>query len=189
MVNGFFLVAISFCICRGQKPAGVAGSVFCRLVGGGRHFYLEHHYRLLFSPECIYNVVTHNLGIHQHHPGGKTSASAGERLQPSARTQALVWIFFGDGISGVARNQEDKNAFVSGRMDGREIIRARARSAAHFFPHYFQQLLPVLSVAAVSLARKHWMTPASGKIFPPERGDHCRRPDHPPAGEYEKMNG
>jgi 4-amino-4-deoxy-L-arabinose transferase-like glycosyltransferase len=98
--------------------------------------------------EFVDNVFSHNL----RYIG---AVSASERLEYCrgtlmilARTQIIVWAFAVAGLTGL---------FISGRskllllLAGWLITSAVGVSASgYFFPHYFQQLLPPLALAAAA---------------------------------------
>ncbi len=101
--------------------------------------------------EFVGNVFTHNLEYIR-------AVGAWERLEYCrgtlmilARTQATMWAFAAAGLTGL---------FFSGRrklflfLAGWLITSAIGVSASgYFFPHYFQQLLPPLALAAAAGAR------------------------------------
>src|SRR6266513_6552408 len=110
-----------------------------------------HFWRRGGLHEFVDNVFTHNLEYSR-------AVGAWERLEYCrgtlmilARTQATMWAFAAAGLTGL---------FFSGRrklflfLAGWLITSAIGVSASgYFFPHYFQQLLPPLALAAAVGAR------------------------------------
>jgi dolichyl-phosphate-mannose-protein mannosyltransferase len=99
-------------------------------------------------PEFVDNVFTHNLKY-------IGAVGALERLEYCwgtltilARTQAIVWVFAALGLVALLRSSRGKAAiFLAGWL----ITSAIGVSASgYFFPHYFQQLLPPLALAAAA---------------------------------------
>lgn len=113
--------------------------------------------------EFIDNVFTHNLNY-------IGAVGASERfeyclgtLTSLARTQAIVWMFAAIGLVALLRSTRAKwSIFLVAWL----ITSAIGVSASgYFFPHYFQQLLPPLALAAAAGAE--WFGGlASLKIFP-----------------------
>jgi hypothetical protein len=99
-------------------------------------------------PEFVDNVFAHNLNY-------IGAVGTSERLEYCwgtltilARTQAIVWAFAALGLVALLRSSRGKAAiFLAGWL----ITSAIGVSASgYFFPHYFQQLLPPLALAAAA---------------------------------------
>lgn len=118
-------------------------------------------------PEFVDNVFTHNLeyiGV----------VGASERLEYCwgalvmlARTQAIVWAFAALGSIALLRCGRAKwSIFLTGWLVTSAI---GVGASGYFFPHYFQQLLPPLALAATAGAEwfaaiGFWkVTPAWGR--------------------------
>jgi hypothetical protein len=101
--------------------------------------------------EFVYNVFTHNL----EYIG---AVGAWERLEYCwgtlmilARTQIIVWVFAAAGLIGLFLSGRRKLSFF---LSGWLITSAIGVSASgYFFPHYFQQLLPPLTLTAAAGAQ------------------------------------
>ena len=106
------------------------------------YFYFQHG-----LADFIYNVFTHNLGYIQTESWAKRWGLCGHTLYGLVRTQALVWVFAAAGLVALGRTGRRKwLLFVAGWL----VTSAMGVSASGFFyPHYFQQTLPVLALAGV----------------------------------------
>jgi 4-amino-4-deoxy-L-arabinose transferase-like glycosyltransferase len=113
--------------------------------------------------EFVDNVFTHNLGY-------ISAIGASERLEycwgaltTLSRTQMIVWAFAATGLIELLISGKTKwFLFLAGWLITSVI---GVSASGYFFPHYFQQLLPPLALAAVAGAErvaaiKWW------KIFP-----------------------
>jgi 4-amino-4-deoxy-L-arabinose transferase-like glycosyltransferase len=107
-----------------------------------------HFWKLGGLQEFVDNVFTHNLQYI-----GAVGASA--RLEYCwgaltilARTQTIVWVFAAVGLAGLLTSGRAKWClFVAAWL----VTSAIGVSASgYFFPHYFQQLLPPLAMAAAA---------------------------------------
>jgi hypothetical protein len=104
-------------------------------------------------PEFVDNVFVHNLKY-------IGAVGTSERLEYClgtltilARTQALVWAFAVLGLVALFRSSRDTAAAIF--LGGWLITSAIGVSASgYFFPHYFQQLLPPLALAAAAGAER-----------------------------------
>ncbi len=102
--------------------------------------------------EFVDNVITHNLDYI-----GAVEASA--RLEYCwgtlvilARTQTIVWAFAAVGLAGLLTAGRVKwSLFVAGWLLTSFI---GVSASGYFFPHYFQQLLPPLVLAAAAGAER-----------------------------------
>jgi hypothetical protein len=95
----------------------------------------------------IDNVFTHNLEYIR-------SIRASERLEycwgtltTLARTQAVAWVFAAAGLAVLFRGPAKWFVFVAGWLLTSGI---GVSASGYFFPHYFQQLLPPLALAAAA---------------------------------------
>ena len=182
MVNWFFLVAIHPVFVAGKNRLrqtvsfavwSAAGVTFIWSIITA-FFFLRHG-----LADFIYNVVTHNLEYINTIPWPKRLASCGRTLATLCPTQALVWIFSVMGFVALLATRRIKMLlYLAGWMVA-SIIGVSA--SGYFFPHYFQQLLPVLSVAA-ALGAEALDDSRFWKNFPAwGRRTIVGRPDHPPA--------
>lgn len=98
--------------------------------------------------ELVDNVFTHNL----QYIGAVGASTRLEycwgTLTMLARTQTVVWAFTPVGLAGLLKSGRGKWClFVAGWL----VTSAIGVSASgYFFPHYFQQLLPPLALAAAA---------------------------------------
>jgi hypothetical protein len=113
--------------------------------------------------DFVDNVFTHNLEYI-----GSIRASArleycGDTLRTLARTQAVAWVFAAAGLLVLFMTRRAKWFLL---VAGWLLTSAIGVSASgYFFPHYFQQLLPSLALAAAAGAERFAAIPV-WKIFP-----------------------
>jgi len=100
--------------------------------------------------DMVYNVFTHNLEY-------MNSLSSSARLSMLkgttavlARTEALVWILSAVGFVALWRSQRSKSLlFLIGWLFASVV---GVSASGYYFPHYFQQFLPVLALASAFAA-------------------------------------
>lgn len=151
IVNWFFLVAL-YPMFVGEKKRWRSWVSFVVWSAGGLltvvGLALVYFWRRGGLNEFIENVFTHNL----EYIG---AVSASERVEYCwgsltvlARTQLIVWAFAAAGVAGLLTSGKVKwFLFLGGWL----ITSAIGVSASgYFFPHYFQQLLPPLALAAAA---------------------------------------
>jgi hypothetical protein len=106
----------------------------------------------------IYNVLTHNLEYIHATPWADRLKLCGETLARLSRVQGIVWGFALAGVICAARAR-NKAHFVL-LLGWLAASFAAVSASGYYFPHYFQQMLPALviaaSVAAESLAGAAW---------------------------------
>jgi hypothetical protein len=98
--------------------------------------------------EFVDNVFTHNL----EYIGAVDTSARIEyclgTLTILARTQAIVWAFAALGLLALVRSGRSKwSIFLGGWLITSAI---GVGASGYFFPHYFQQLLPPLALAATA---------------------------------------
>jgi hypothetical protein len=118
------------------------------------YFYSQHG-----LPDLVYNVLTHNLEYINAIPGSERLKLCQSTLAALAPTQAPLWIFSAIGLIAVWRSGRSGLVIL---LAGWFIVSAAGVSASgYFFPHYFQQSLPVLCVMAAlgaeAGARAHFL--------------------------------
>jgi 4-amino-4-deoxy-L-arabinose transferase-like glycosyltransferase len=107
-----------------------------------------YFWRLGGLPEFLDNVFMHNLKYIGVVGTSERIEYCWGTLTILARTQAIVWTFAVIGLVALLRSSRVKAAiFLAGWL----ITSAMGVSASgYFFPHYFQQLLPPLALAAAA---------------------------------------
>ena len=102
--------------------------------------------------EFVDNVVTHNL----KYIGGVGASARLEycwgTLTILARTQSVVWVFAAAGLAGLVTSGRAKWCFFVAGWLITSVIGVSA--SGYFFPHYFEQLLPPLTLAAAAGAER-----------------------------------
>jgi hypothetical protein len=149
-VNWFFLVALYPVFVTGERrlrrtmsfavwsAAGVA-FIWSIIIA---FFFLRHG-----LPDLIYNVLTHNLEYIHAIPWSQRLSNCRDTLAAFGPALALVGIFSVTCFVALfATNRIKLLLFLAGWMVTNMI---GVSASGYFFPHYFQQLLPVLSVTAV----------------------------------------
>ncbi len=155
IVNWLLLAAAYPIFARGEKRWRGAISFICwSAVGlltvlGLVLLYFCRHRGL---HDFVDNVFTHNL----EYIGGVEASARLEycwgTLTMLARTQSIVWVFGAAGLVGLFTSGRAKWCFF---MAGWLITSVIGVSASgYFFPHYFQQLLPPLALAAAAGAER-----------------------------------
>jgi len=151
IVNWFLLAAAYPIFTRGEKRWRDAISFIgwsaagLLMVLGAVLLYFWRHGGL---HEFVDNVFTHNL----EYIGGVAASARLEycwgTLIILAQTQSIVWVFAAAGLAGLLTSGKAKWSFF---LAGWLITSAIGVSASgYFFPHYFQQLLPPLALAAAA---------------------------------------
>jgi hypothetical protein len=96
--------------------------------------------------DLVDNVFTHNLEYIQTIPWRLRSSFCLDTLAILVQTEALVWILSVAGLVAMSLTGRRKCLlFLAGWMVTSMI---GVSASGYFFPHYFQQLLPVLSLLA-----------------------------------------
>ena len=113
--------------------------------------------------EFVDNVFTHNLQYIGAVPMSARLEYCWGMLSKLVRTQAVVWAFAAGGVVALLISGPRKwGLFVSGWL----ITSMLGVSASgYFFPHYFQQLLPPLALAAAVGAERIALTKCC-RMFP-----------------------
>ncbi len=166
ILNWFLLAAAYPIFAREDKRWRSVGSfIACSAAGllmvlGLVLLYFWRHSGL---HEFVENVFTHNL---EYISGVGASARleyCWGTLTILARTQGIVWVCAVAGLAGLLTSGRAKwSLFLAGWLIT-SIIGVSA--SGYFFPHYFQQLLPPLALAAAAGAE--WFTTIkSWRIFP-----------------------
>jgi hypothetical protein len=151
IVNWFFLSAVYPIFAGGEKRRRGAVSFLAwsatglLTVVGLVVFYFWKRGGL---NEFVENVFTHNL----EYIGAVGASDRVEycwgTLRILARTQAIVWAFAAAGLIGLLTSGRAKWSLFLGGWLITSIVGVSA--SGYFFPHYFQQLLPALALAAAA---------------------------------------
>lgn len=130
-------------------------------VWGGIALYFAAHGAL---PDMVYNVFTHNLEYVSSIPARARLGYLAETLTRLAPSQALVWAA---ALAGLCALRRETAALLF--LGGWALTSAVGISASgYYFPHYFQQGLPVLALlAAVGAAA--WRQAAQAACEPKRR--------------------
>ena len=148
-VNWIFLVAVFPVFWAGQKRLRntllfTAWSATSLAVVWGLiaiYFYLRHG-----LSDLIYNVFTHNLEYIHAIPWSARWQLCLATLASLSRTEALVWILSLAGLAALGLTGRMKwLVFLAGWMVASMV---GVSASGYFFPHYFQQVMPVLSLTA-----------------------------------------
>jgi hypothetical protein len=149
MVNWFFLVAIYPVFVAGKNRLRQTVSFAAWSAAGvafiwgliAAYFFLRHG-----LADFIDNVFTHNLEYINTVPWPQRLLCCRKTLATLWPAQALVWIFSVMGwVALLAPRRIKLLLFLAGWMVASLI---GVSASGYFYPHYFQQLLPVLAVAA-----------------------------------------
>ena len=98
--------------------------------------------------DFVENVVTHNLQYIGAVPASQRLEYFWGTLTTLARTQTIVWLFAAAGLIGLLKSRQLAwFALLTGWLITSLI---GASASGYFFPHYFQQLLPPLALAAAA---------------------------------------
>jgi hypothetical protein len=149
IVNWFLLASAYPILAREEKRWRGAISFICwsavgllMVVG----LVLLYFWRQGGLDEFVDNVFTHNL----EYIGGVGASARLEycwgTLTMLARTQSIVWVFAAVGLAGLLTFGRTKWCFFVAGWLITSVIGVSA--SGYFFPHYFQQLLPPLALAA-----------------------------------------
>lgn len=94
----------------------------------------------------VHHVVTHNLAYSSALPLAFRLEALVSALVSLLGSQALVWLAAAIGLLSLAR--EGRSATLAFLAGGLVAGALGAATSGYFFPHYFQQLLPPLAIAA-----------------------------------------
>lgn len=98
--------------------------------------------------DFVENVFTHNLQYIGAVPASQRLDYFWGTLTTVARTQTIVWLFAAAGLIGLLKSRQLAwFALLTGWLIASLI---GASASGYFFPHYFQQLLPPLALAAAA---------------------------------------
>jgi len=114
-------------------------------VAGGIAFYFWCRHGLA---ELVGNVLTHNLEYISTIPWVTRWQLCGDTLVHLARSQALIWVFSIAGFAALAAKRRLQWLLFLGVWTATGL--AGVSASGYFFPHYFQQLLPCLALAAAA---------------------------------------
>lgn len=96
--------------------------------------------------DFTYNVFTHNLEYVQSIPWSRRLGYLGNTLKSLITDEWPVWIFSAIGLACLLRGGRFKELlFIAGWMAASFM---GASASGYYFPHYFQQMLPVFCLAA-----------------------------------------
>ena len=102
--------------------------------------------------DLIYNVFTHNLEYIGAIKGSVRLKLCENAFALLARTQTIVWTFAAAGLAALAiRGKAKWSLFLAAWLITSMI---GVSASGYFFPHYFQQLLPSLALAAAAGAEQ-----------------------------------
>ena len=150
VVNWPFLVAISAIFATKEKRLVGTFSFACWSALGGAgvwaviagYFFLRGGF-----DQFVYNVFTHNFQYVSALPGPVRWANFQQTISALRPSQITVWIFAGASLFMLRPIGGWKwLLFVMGWLMTSLIGTA---ASGYFFPHYFQQLLPALALAAL----------------------------------------
>jgi hypothetical protein len=97
--------------------------------------------------DLVYNVFTHNFEYVRTLSFTERLNNLENTLATLARSQALIWIFAIVGLTAVClRRKKTVFIFVTGWLISGVV---GASASGYYFPHYFQQMLPALTVLAI----------------------------------------
>jgi hypothetical protein len=149
-VNWFLLIALYPIFAAAEKRwrnsvvfvSWSTGGLFAIAAIVGLYFWTHHG-----LGELVGNVFTHNL----EYVGAMTWSDrlqfCSETVARLARTELLVWVFAAAGLIALIVAGKGKSfAFLAGWLFTSMI---GVSASGYFFPHYFQQLLPPLTLIAV----------------------------------------
>jgi hypothetical protein len=169
-VNWFFLVAMyPVFAAEGNRLRGTLAFAAWSAVGAASvwgllaiYFFFQHG-----LGDFIYNVFTQNLGYIRTKPWAPSRELCLRTLASLFHTQALVWALAAAGMVALGMSGRTKwLLFLAGWLVTSLI---GVSASGFYFPHYFQQLLPVISLAgvlgaeAVCAARFWRQVPAWGR--------------------------
>jgi len=149
-VNWFFLVALyPVFAAEGNRLRGTLAFAAWSAVGAASvwgllviYFFSQHG-----LGDFIYNVFTQNLGYIRTKPWVPSRSLCLRTLASLSHTQALVWALAVVGMVALGMSGRTKwLLFLAGWLVASLI---GVSASGFYFPHYFQQLLPVISLAGV----------------------------------------
>lgn len=153
-VNWFFLVTVyPFFSEARERAKGTLWFAAWSALGGAAvwavvaAYFAVHH---AFG-DLLYNVFTHNLEYVNVLPWSERLLLFRGTVAALARSQAIVWAFAAAGLLSLIRSQESRFLLLLAGWLGTGMIGVSA--SGYFFPHYFQQVLPALALAAAVGAR------------------------------------
>jgi hypothetical protein len=148
-INWLFLILVYPLMARGEK-LGRRTALFAlwSLVGGAAVWALFACYFVAHKalPDLVHNVLTHNL----EYVGGlswkERLVFLGKTLRALAVPHAVLWLYAVAGVVNTIRQRRWPWAIFLALW----LLTSSAGVSAsgYFFPHYFQQLLPALCLAA-----------------------------------------
>jgi 4-amino-4-deoxy-L-arabinose transferase-like glycosyltransferase len=150
-VNWFFLVGLyPFFVAAKERRRGALAFVIWSATGViavlgfvALYFWLRHGLQ-----DLIYNVFTHNLEYISTVKASVRFALCKNTLAMLGRTQMIVWIAAAAGLASLLLTKKPKWClFLTGWIVTSMI---GVSASGYFFPHYFQQLLPPLALAAAA---------------------------------------
>ena len=118
--------------------AAGAGAVWA-VIGG--YFLLRHGF-----PDFLYNVFTHNFEYVAAMPAAARWENCRQTLGRLAEDQTWVWLFALAGLAALAWTRQFRALLFLAGWLGSSLLAVSV--SGYFFPHYFQQALPALCLAA-----------------------------------------
>lgn len=154
-VNWFFLVGLyPFFVAAKERWRGALAFVIWSATGMiavlgfvALYFWLRHGLQ-----DLIYNVFTHNLEYVSAVRASVRFRLCQNTLALLGRTQMIVWIAAAAGLASLLLNHRPKWCLFLAGWIVTSMIGVSA--SGYFFPHYFQQLLPPLALAAAAGAER-----------------------------------
>jgi hypothetical protein len=149
-VNGLFLVALYPVFAAGgnrlRNTLSFAGwsAAGAGVVWGLIAIYFSLRHGL---GDLVYNVFTHNLEYIHVIPWWVRLKFCLHTLTTLSQTQTLVWILSAVGFIALYMTRRMRLLLFLGGWMVTSMVGVSA--SGYFFPHYFQQMLPVLSLMAV----------------------------------------
>jgi hypothetical protein len=149
-VNWFFLVAMyPVFAAEGNRLRGTLSFAAWSAVGAASvwgllviYFFSQHG-----LGDFIYNIFTQNFGYIRTRPWAPSRTLCLRTLATLSHTQALVWALAAAGMVALGMSGRTKwLLFLAGWLVTSLI---GVSASGFYFPHYFQQLLPVISLAGV----------------------------------------
>jgi 4-amino-4-deoxy-L-arabinose transferase-like glycosyltransferase len=154
-VNWFFLVGLYPVFVAGKERwrgalafvIWSAAGVIAVLGFAALYFWLRHGLQ-----DLIYNVFTHNLEYISAVRASVRFRLCKDTLALLGRTQMIVWIAAAAGLASLLITNRPKWCLFLAGWIVTSMIGVSA--SGYFFPHYFQQLLPPLALAAAAGAER-----------------------------------
>lgn len=150
LVNWFFLIAMYPVFTRrNRRLRGTLSFAGWSMLGIASVWGLIVLYFALRGglAEMVYNVFTHNLDYIGTMAWSSRFANLRETLARLAPTQAVVWILSFIGLAALFLTNKLRAFLFLAAWMVTSLIGVSV--SGYFFPHYFQQLLPCLALAAV----------------------------------------